>query len=54
MDDDNLSTGDKHPFILDIVVGGDLASPDTIGEESPDNPDRRGLVAACLAICDHR
>ena len=50
MDKDNLSTGDILPFMLAIVDGGDLVSPDTVGEVSPDSPDRRGFVAACLAI----
>lgn len=56
VDEDRLSTGDKQPFMFDTVVGGDLVSPDTVGEDSPDNPDRRGLATAphCLAMCDQR
>ena len=50
MDNDNLSTGEMLPFMLAIVDGGDLVSPDTDGDVSPESPDRRGLEAACLAI----
>ena len=54
VDEERLSPGDKHPFNVDVVVGGDLVSADTVGEARPDNPDKRGLGTAphCLAICD--
>ena len=54
VDEERLSPGDRHPFTEEVVIGGDLVSPDTAGEVRPDNPDKSGLGTAphCLAICD--